>query len=144
MSRDPYVVAQGLIVEWESLDAIKALREAGVRSILLKGPLQQWWLEPGGPPRASGDVDLFVAHEQIGDAESALGSIGYARAVVLPDEDGREHASVWVAPVAFPSSFTGRSSASTRARSGLSPRGRPKPPRSCAKASRSRTKPRAV
>ena len=102
MSRDPYVVAQGLIVEWESLDAIKALREAGVRSILLKGPLQQWWLEPGGPPRASGDVDLLVAHEQIGGAESALGSIGYARAVVLPDEDGREHASVWVAPGRLP------------------------------------------
>jgi glycosyltransferase involved in cell wall biosynthesis len=32
----------------------------------------------------------------------ALGTLGYSRAVVLPDEPGREHSSPWVAPDRFP------------------------------------------
>ncbi len=98
MSRDYRVVAEGLLVERASLDAIRALRQAGTRPILLKGPLQQWWLEAGGPPRASVDVDLLVREEQLDSAAAALVSIGYSRAVALPGEAGREHASVWVAP----------------------------------------------
>jgi Uncharacterised nucleotidyltransferase len=97
MSRDPRVVAEALRVERASAEAIAALERVGVRSILLKGPLQQWWLEGGGQPRISIDVDLLVAREWVDDAEAALRSLGYSRAVILPDEPGREHASVWVA-----------------------------------------------
>ena len=95
--RDPRVVAQGLRIERASADAIQALTTAGIRSILLKGPLQQWWLEPGGPARASVDVDVLVSREDVAEAESALSAIGYSRALILPDEAGREHGSVWAA-----------------------------------------------
>ena len=97
MSRDYRVVAQGLFLERASSDAIKALRQAGVRAILLKGPLQQWWLEAGGPPRASVDVDVLVSREQLDRAGAALGALGYSLAVTLPDEPGREHSTAWVA-----------------------------------------------
>ena len=74
MSRDYRVVAEGLLLERASSDAIKALRQAGVRAILLKGPLQQWWLEAGGPPRASVDVDVLVSREHLDSAAAALGA----------------------------------------------------------------------
>jgi hypothetical protein len=101
-SRDYRLVAEGLLVERASLDAIKALRLAGIQSILLKGPLQQWWLEPGGAPRVSVDVDLLVRNDQLDGAGHALAAIGYSRAVGLPDEPEREHAGVWVAPGRVP------------------------------------------
>jgi hypothetical protein len=102
MSRDYRVVAEGLLLERASSDAIKALKQAGVRPILLKGPLQQWWLEAGGPPRTSVDVDVLVRHEQHESAEAALVALGYSRAVALPDEAGCEHSSQWVAADRFP------------------------------------------
>jgi glycosyltransferase involved in cell wall biosynthesis len=97
MSRDYRVVAEGLFLERASSDAIKALRQAGVRAVLLKGPLQQWWLEAGGPPRASVDVDLLVSRDQLDRAGAVLGTLGYSLAVMLPDEPGREHSTAWVA-----------------------------------------------
>ncbi len=102
MIRDQRVVALGLLVERASADAVKALKHAGVRAILLKGPLQQTWLEAAGPPRASVDVDVLVSRDQLLSAETALGDIGYRRAVGLPGEAGREHASDWVAPGKVP------------------------------------------
>ena len=102
MSRDYRVVAEGLLLERASSEVIKALKEAGVRPILLKGPLQQWWLEDGGPPRVSVDIDVLVSRAQLDMAGAALGTLGYSRAIVLPDEPGREHSSAWVAPDRFP------------------------------------------
>ena len=97
MSRDYRVIALGLRVEKGSADVVGTLRQAAVRAILLKGPLQQAWLEPGGPGRASVDVDVLVSAEQLDAAAAALGTLGYERAVLLPDEPGREHARVWIA-----------------------------------------------
>ena len=97
MSIDPRVAAVGLLVERESANAIKALKEADVPAILLKGPLQQRWLEPAGPPRASIDVDLLVLREQVEAAETALRARGFLRAVALPDEAGGEHSTLWMA-----------------------------------------------
>jgi hypothetical protein len=97
VSLDPRSVAIELLLERASVDAMRELRRAGVRSILLKGPLQQHWLEPAGPSRVSTDVDLLVASAQFGVAEEALASVGFSRAVALPVEEGREHGSVWVA-----------------------------------------------
>ena len=97
MSIDPRVAAVGLLVERESANAIKALKEADVPAILLKGPLQQRWLEPAGPPRASVDVDLLVLREQVEAAETALRAGGFSRAVALPDEAGGEHSTLWMA-----------------------------------------------
>ena len=97
MSIDHRVAAVGLLVERESANAIKALKEADVPAILLKGPLQQRWLEPAGPPRASIDVDLLVPRERVAAAETALSAGGFLRAVALPDEAGGEHSTLWMA-----------------------------------------------
>lgn len=102
MSRDYRVVAEGLLVEQASSDVVKALTQAGVRPILLKGPLQQWWLEAGGSPRVSVDIDILVSHVELEHAEATLGTLGYTRAVALPDEPGREHSSAWAAPDRYP------------------------------------------
>ena len=95
-ARDKRVVALGLRVEHVSRDVIRALRAADVRPILLKGPLQQLWLERAGPARSSVDVDVLVSRDQLEASEGLLGSLGYRVAVGLPDEVGREHSSVWV------------------------------------------------
>ena len=97
MSRDYHVVVEGLLTSGPRPMQSRRSKQAGVRPILLKGPLQQWWLEGGGPPRASIDVDLLVAHERFDEAGAVLRRIGYSRAVTLPEEVGREHGSVWVA-----------------------------------------------
>lgn len=102
MSRDYRVVAEGLIVEQASSAVVRALAQAGVRPILLKGPLQQWWLEQGGPPRVSVDVDVLVSPTELEHAEATLGTLGYTRVLALPDEPGREHSSTWGAPDLVP------------------------------------------
>ena len=101
MTHDPRVAALGLLVERASADVIRTLRAAGVRPILLKGPLQQAWLEAAGPPRASGDVDVLVAQEDIGSAEAAIAAAGYSLDA-RPEEAGFEHSSVWVAARGVP------------------------------------------
>jgi hypothetical protein len=97
MSPNYRLIAEGLLVERASSEAIRALRQAGIRPILLKGPVQQAWLEAGGASRASVDVDVLVQRDQLEVAGAALGATGYTRAITLPDEAGSEHASVWVA-----------------------------------------------
>jgi hypothetical protein len=100
MSRDYRVVAEALLVERASLDVTRVMRREGVRAILLKGPLQQWWLEAGGPARASVDVDLLVSHEQLGRAETALSAVGFSREGGYV-ESGFEHSRTWVAAGCF-------------------------------------------
>jgi Uncharacterised nucleotidyltransferase len=90
-SRDHRVIALGLLVERESRDAIRALKEKGVRPILLKGPLQQAWLEPAGAPRTSTDVDVLVSRDQLETAGLALGALGYGLAPALPENLERKH-----------------------------------------------------
>jgi hypothetical protein len=87
-----------LVVEYASAEAVATLRRAGVRCILIKGPLQQRWLANAGPPRASLDVDLVVARSDFEAAERALAARGYSTAPTLPSDPGFEHARVWTAP----------------------------------------------
>jgi hypothetical protein len=94
---DRRVAALGLLVERASVETCRLLRAAGVRPIVLKGPLQQTWLAPAGDRRASVDVDLLVGRAQLKAAESAMADSGYSRGVGLPEEEGRAHASVWLA-----------------------------------------------
>lgn len=94
---DPRVAALGLLVERASVETCALLGRAGVRPIVLKGPVQQTWLLPGGAPRASVDVDLLVGRAQLDAAEAAMVEAGFARAVGLPEEEGRAHATVWLA-----------------------------------------------
>jgi len=74
----PAVVAQSLLVEHASVEAIHILRRAGIRAILIKGPPMQGWLRPAGAPRPSVDVDVLVDPSDIEAAVDAFLARGYA------------------------------------------------------------------
>lgn len=94
---DPrHVVASMLIVERASADVVCALRRQRIRSILIKGPLQQQWLEAGGPARASGDVDLLLDPGDIEAAAVVVSGMGYRlQPEVTPGVE--HHAGLWSA-----------------------------------------------
>lgn len=71
------MTAAMLLVERASVEAVATLRGAGVRSILVKGPLQQDWLAPSGMRHASVDVDLIVDPVDLEVADEALSAAGY-------------------------------------------------------------------
>jgi hypothetical protein len=83
-----------LLHERASADVVRTLRQAGIRPILLKGPLQQAWLDPLGPQRLSSDIDILVSRDRLVDAEAALSAAGYSAAVGLVDI-GLDYHSVW-------------------------------------------------
>jgi hypothetical protein len=76
-----------------------ALTAAGVRSVLLKGPVLERALYGDGALRLYADVDLLVAPGSVRDAEGVVGGLGFERP---PDEALREvhdlHAVHWVRP----------------------------------------------
>src|SRR4051812_2992968 len=53
------------------------VREAGVRSILLKGPALARWLYADGSPRTYFDCDLLVAVDDFAFAEATLQELGF-------------------------------------------------------------------
>ena len=97
MSHHAQTVGVNLLVERASVDVASALRRAGVRSILLKGPLQQRWLMGAGPARPTLDIDLLVERVDLERAESVVAGLGYRPAVELPTESGFEHSHDWIA-----------------------------------------------
>src|SRR4051794_29784213 len=96
------VLVNALVLERAAADAVAAVAGAGIPCIVLKGPLQQRWLAPGGPARPSRDVDIIVPPQQHEAAGEALRTIGYEPKEAVPEEPGREHAFVWVAPRRVP------------------------------------------
>jgi putative nucleotidyltransferase-like protein len=96
------LLVNAMILERTSADVVGALVRAAIPSVLLKGPLQQRWLAPAGRPRRSGDVDVIVSPLMFDAAAGVLQSLGYALKEVAPEEPGREHAHVWVAPRRMP------------------------------------------
>ena len=90
------VAAATLVVERAAADAVATLRNAGIRTILLKGPPQQDWLAAAGAPRASIDVDLLVDPADAAAAGQAFSEIGY-RLVPQVTPGVGHHASVWSA-----------------------------------------------
>ena len=53
--------ANALLLDLAAARASAALRDAGIRAILLKGPVIARWLYDDGSERNYGDVDLLVA-----------------------------------------------------------------------------------
>lgn len=90
------VAGATLVVERAAADAVATLRNAGIRTILLKGPPQQDWLAAAGAPRASIDVDLLVDPADAAAAGQAFSEIGY-RLVPQVTPGVGHHASVWSA-----------------------------------------------
>jgi Uncharacterised nucleotidyltransferase len=58
-------------------EAVSALRAAGIRVILIKGPTIAGWLYEDPSERSYGDIDLMVSAEQFEPAEAVLARLGY-------------------------------------------------------------------
>lgn len=92
-----YAAGMNLAVEAATAEAVRALRAAGVRSLLLKGPPQTRLLYPEGTSRFSVDVDLLVAPGEVRRAEEALARRGFVLVSGTPIAVERPwHAREWV------------------------------------------------
>lgn len=69
-------VARSLAIDAHTAEVVAALREAGIPSVLLKGPSIARWLYTDGTPRPYGDTDLLVPDEQFREAERVLEGLG--------------------------------------------------------------------
>lgn len=67
-------------VDGLAIEIVDALRERGIRSIVLKGPAIRSLLYADGQ-RSYGDVDLLVAPDAWAAATAALGELGFRRAL---------------------------------------------------------------
>ena len=77
-SRGLWLTAHALARDVVTAEAVEALRRAGVRSVVLKGPSIARWLYADGSPRPYGDSDLLVSPADLEPASRALESLGYA------------------------------------------------------------------
>jgi hypothetical protein len=96
---DPVAAAGvGLAIDRATAEAVIALRDIGLRSIVLKGPSFDAWLYDPGKPRLYSDIDLLVpVHDQAAAAQ-VLAALGYAQRAGREPEAVAEHASVWMRP----------------------------------------------
>jgi len=85
----------GLAIDRASAEAVVALRDAGVRSILLKGPSFDALLYDPGEPRLYTDIDLLIRSDEEARAHAALDTLGYRQRSEREPEAGVEHATVW-------------------------------------------------
>lgn len=87
------LVAHALNVDSVTGEVVDALRGAGVRAILLKGPTLATWLYEGGPARGYADSDLLVAPGNMDAAERVLERLGFELAPIESP-----HARTWARP----------------------------------------------
>jgi Uncharacterised nucleotidyltransferase len=86
----------GLAIDRATAEAVVALRDAGIRAILLKGPSFDAWLYDRDEPRKYVDIDLLVAGADEQRAERVLEALGYRQRAGREPETVVEHAKVWV------------------------------------------------
>ena len=73
-----------------------ALRERGIRALLLKGPALARWLYEDPSERTYVDADLLVANDQLDGARRILGALGFAvHEAGRPPPGEAEHAEPW-------------------------------------------------
>jgi len=96
---DPLAAAGvGLAIDAATAEAVVALRAAGVRSILLKGPSFDDLLYDAHEPRPYSDIDLLVRSTDLPRAAEVLAGLGYRERAEREPERIAAHASVWVRP----------------------------------------------
>jgi Uncharacterised nucleotidyltransferase len=101
VSERHFIAGAAIIVERASAEAVAVLRDAGIRSILIKGPAQQQWLSAAGAPRDSVDVDLLLDPAEVDAAGSTLSALGYRhQPEVTPGVEN--HGDLWAAPGRVP------------------------------------------
>ncbi|MFL5884727.1 MAG: nucleotidyltransferase family protein [Thermoleophilaceae bacterium] len=72
-----FAAARTLAVDALAAETIEALREGGVRSILLKGPALASWLYADGTLRKYDDCDLLVDPAETANAAAVLTRLGF-------------------------------------------------------------------
>ena len=82
---DLLVAAQLAVVDAATAEVVGALRERGVRSVLLKGPALARWLYDDAALRPYGDTDLLVAPADHAAAEQVLRELGYRPSLLGAD-----------------------------------------------------------
>lgn len=101
MKPDPALAAAARTLKADATtpEVVTALRAAGVRPILLKGPVFARWLYGDAPEaRSYVDVDLLVEQRLLPTAERVLAELGFVQAVegVPEPEHGLIHSRPWV------------------------------------------------
>ena len=99
-SSELMVAVQAAIVDRATARVVTALRDEGVRSILLKGPVLADWLYADSP-RAYLDADLLVTSADVSRAEAVLDGLGYAKVLGdadIPPFNRQLHAHTWCPP----------------------------------------------
>jgi hypothetical protein len=76
-STDVARASADLVLAVAAEQIVGALREAGVRSILLKGPVHARWLYEEGARRAYSDIDLLAPAGELDRAEVVLEELGF-------------------------------------------------------------------
>jgi hypothetical protein len=101
--RSTIAAAFSLHLDLAADEAIRALRDAGVPAIVLKGPSIATWLYPEGTRRYN-DIDLLVPVDGLPRTRAALAGLGYSGGYA-PLEEAREapghidhHAENWRRP----------------------------------------------
>ncbi len=94
LDRRRQAVLGRLVLDAAAVEAIEAMGADDIPAILLKGPAIATWLYDHPWERLYNDVDLLVAPENHGRAESALRRLGYA-AAWPPKRESVHHASTW-------------------------------------------------
>lgn len=96
-SSEVMVAVQAAIVDRTTARVATALRNEGIRSILLKGPVLAHWLYDDSS-RAYLDADLLVSPADVCRTEAVLAGLGYARVLGdadIPPFDRQLHAHTW-------------------------------------------------
>ncbi|HYF47687.1 MAG TPA: nucleotidyltransferase family protein, partial [Acidimicrobiales bacterium] len=88
--------AHKLRVDLWTAEVVGALRERGVRAVLLKGPALAGWLYADDPSaRAYADVDLLVGPGDRQAAEDVLGGLGFREPSARLGREWKFHADLW-------------------------------------------------
>lgn len=95
-SRAALATAGALAVDQTAAEVIEALREGGVRSILLKGPVIVRWLYGDGSFRPYGDVDLLISPADLLEAARILKGLGFRDTTRGFGAVEVHHASPWM------------------------------------------------
>jgi len=86
--------ANGLALDTATVQVVEQFREAGIPSILLKGPAIARWLYDDDLARVYGDIDLMVPAYAFSAAEHVLRSMGFVRGTDPANHQPR-HAKTW-------------------------------------------------
>ena len=93
-----FAVGVNLANDAATAEIAQAMRAAGVRAIVLKGPAVRNWLYEGDHSRISMDIDLLISWVQLDDAERTLAELGCQYLGIDAVGPNRPHCRVWELP----------------------------------------------